>query len=161
MWYGTEHGTQAPGQTLELASGSCRDLAMLMIAGLRSLGIAARFVSGYLNTAARDEDDGLGGNTHAWVQAYIPGPGWCDFDPSSGIVGNRDLLRVAVARAPHEALPLQGTWFGAASDHLAMKVAVRVKAAEHWPEDRLRFLAIPEEPPRLPRSSIFADRSKP
>ena len=70
-----------------------------------------------------------GGNTHAWVQVYVPGPGWVDFDPSGGIVGNQNLVRVAVAHHPREAIPLQGTWYGNASDHLAMKVAVKVKAA--------------------------------
>jgi transglutaminase-like putative cysteine protease len=124
-----EKGTLDPIQTLKLASGSCRDLAMLMIAALRSLGIAARFVSGYLHLADDDDDQLTGGNTHAWVQAYIPGPGWVDFDPSSGMVGNQNLVRVAVAPKPHEAIPLQGTWVGSASDHLAMKVAVKVTAA--------------------------------
>jgi transglutaminase-like putative cysteine protease len=74
-----EKGTLDPIETLKLASGSCRDLAMLMIAALRSLGIAARFVSGYLHLADDDDDCFTGGNTHAWVQAYIPGPGWVDF----------------------------------------------------------------------------------
>ena len=121
-----QKGTQDPAQTLKLASGSCRDLAVLMIAALRSLGIAARFVSGYLHLADDDDDSLTGGNTHAWVQAYVPGPGWVDFDPSSGMVGNREPVRVAVVDEPHEAIPLQGTWIGSASDHLAMKVAVKV-----------------------------------
>ena len=128
-----EKGVQDPLQTLNLGSGSCRDLAMLMIAVLRSRGIAARFVSGYVHLAeeADDDDDDCdaGGNTHAWLQAYVPGPGWIDFDPSGGIVGNRNLVRVAVAHDPREAIPLQGTWFGNATDHRAMKVAVKVKAA--------------------------------
>jgi transglutaminase-like putative cysteine protease len=123
-----EKGIQDPAQTLQLMSGSCRDLAMLMIAALRSLGIAARFVSGYLHLADDGDDLVTGGNTHAWVQVYVPGPGWVDFDPSSGMVGNRDLVRVAVAHEPREAIPLQGTWIGTASDHLAMKVAVKVAA---------------------------------
>jgi len=125
--HGARHqkGTRDPDQTLTLRSGSCRDLAVLMIAGLRSLGFAARFVSGYLHLP--DDDDRLtGGNTHAWVQAYVPGPGWVDFDPSSGRVGNQNLVRVAVVHAPREAIPLHGTWIGKASDHLAMKVAVKV-----------------------------------
>ncbi len=123
-----EKGTQDPIRTLKLASGSCRDLAVLMIAALRSLGIAARFVSGYLHLAD-DGDRVAGGNTHAWVQVHVPGPGWVDFDPSSGMVGNQNLVRVAVVLEPREAIPLQGTWIGTASDHLAMKVAVKVTAA--------------------------------
>jgi len=124
-----EHGTQGPMRTLRLGSGSCRDLAVLMIAALRSLGIAARFVSGYLNLGDDSDDRVTGGNTHAWVQAYLPGPGWVDFDPSRGMVGNENLVRVAVVHHPREAIPLQGIWFGNASDHLAMKVAVKVSAA--------------------------------
>jgi len=126
-----EKGIQDPVRTLKLASGSCRDLAVLMIAALRSLGIAARFVSGYLHLADDDDDDDrvTGGNTHAWVQVYVPGPGWVDFDPSSGMVGNQNLVRVAVVHEPREAIPLQGTWNGTASDHLAVKVAVKVTAA--------------------------------
>ena len=121
-----EKGIQAPAWTLKLGSGSCRDLAVLMIAALRARGIAARFVSGYLHLADDSDDDTSGGNTHAWVQVYVPGPGWVDFDPSGGIVGNKNLIRVAVAHDPREVIPLQGTWFGTAADHLAMKVAVKV-----------------------------------
>jgi transglutaminase-like putative cysteine protease len=101
---------------------------MFMIALLRSRGIVARFVSGYLYLPDDDEDN-PGGNTHAWVQVYVPGLGWVDFDPSGSGVGNENLIRVAVARHPSEAIPLQGTWFGKAADHLAMKVGVKVKAA--------------------------------
>jgi transglutaminase-like putative cysteine protease len=125
-----EKGIQAPARTLELGSGSCRDLAVLMIAALRARGIAARFVSGYLHLAEDDDDCAAGGNTHAWVQVYVPGPGWVDFDPSGGTVGNKNLVRVAVAHHPRAAIPLQGTWFGAAADHLAMKVAVKVTTAK-------------------------------
>jgi transglutaminase-like putative cysteine protease len=125
-----EKGIRDPIRTLTLASGSCRDLAVLMIAALRSLGIAARFVSGYLHLGNDDDEHVTGGNTHAWVQAYVPGPGWVDFDPSSGMVGNQNLVRVAVVHEPHDAIPLQGTWTGTASDHLAMKVAVKVTAAD-------------------------------
>ena len=128
--HGARHqkGTQDPALTLRLAGGSCRDLAALMIAALRSLGFAARFVSGYLNVA--DASESLtGGNTHAWVQVYVPGPGWVDFDPSSGMIGNLNLVRVAVVNAPDEAIPLQGSWIGVASDHLAMNVAVKVAAS--------------------------------
>jgi len=125
-----EKGIQPPVCTLNLGSGSCRDLAVFMIAALRARGIAARFVSGYLHLADDDDDDcAAGGNTHAWVQVYVPGPGWVDFDPSGGVVGNEKLIRVAVAHHPREAIPLQGTWFGTAADYLAMKVAVKVTTA--------------------------------
>lgn len=71
----------------------------------------------------------MGGNTHAWVQVYVPGSGWVDFDPLTGMIGNRNLVRVAVVREPREAIPLQGTWIGTALDHLAMNVAVKVTTA--------------------------------
>ena len=117
-----------PGRS-KVGSGSCRDLAVLMIAALRTRGIAARFVSGYLHLPDDDDDGAVGGNTHAWVQVYVPGPGWVDFDPSGGVVGNKNLIRVAVAPDAREAIPLQGTWFGTAADHRAMKVAVKVTTA--------------------------------
>ena len=110
-----------------LGSGSCRDLAMLMIEAVRSLGMAARFVSGYLHVH-NDDNAGYirGGNTHAWAQVYLPGPGWVDFDPSNGIIGNRDLVRVAVVRDPRQAIPLHGTWTGNPTDYLGMNVRVAV-----------------------------------
>ncbi len=126
-----EKGIQTPLETLELKSGSCRDLAVLMIEAVRSLGMAARFVSGYLHVPhQRDEYRVGGGNTHAWAQVYIPGPGWVDFDPSNGIVGNRDLVRVAVVRDPRQAMPLHGTWIGLRSDFIGMSVEVDVTAEE-------------------------------
>lgn len=125
-----QHGIQTPEQTLKLASGSCRDHALLMIAALRHLGFAARFVSGYLYLADADtEAEPDGGNTHAWVQAYVPGPGWVDFDPASGTVGNQNLVRIAVVDDPRHAIPLQGSYFGHSADQIAMRVAVRVAAA--------------------------------
>jgi transglutaminase-like putative cysteine protease len=123
-----EKGIQDPLLTLKIRSGSCRDLAMLMIEAARALGIAARFVSGYLHVPDHDDRKAGGGNTHAWAQVYLPGPGWVDFDPSSGIVGNRDLVRVAVVRDPRHAIPLHGTWTGRPSDHLGMTVEVNVTA---------------------------------
>jgi transglutaminase-like putative cysteine protease len=126
----TEPGVQEPGLTLRLGRGSCRDLALLMIEGARALGFAARFVSGYLYVPARDDSDIRGGGaTHAWCQVYLPGAGWVDFDPTNGVVGNRDLIRVAVARDPRQAMPLTGTWYGRADASLGMSVEVIVRGA--------------------------------
>jgi transglutaminase-like putative cysteine protease len=127
-----EEGIQKPTESITLNSGSCRDLAVLMIAALRSRGIAARFVSGYMHLSDGEHDDQVisGGNTHAWLQAYIPGPGWMDFDPSTGTMGNENLVRVAAVAHPHDAVPLQGSWYGHALDYLAMTVAVRINLVD-------------------------------
>lgn len=125
-----EHGTQHPLDTLSSGSGTCRDFALFMIEALRRLGIAARFVSGYIFIPG-DEAHGYvgGGSTHAWVRAYLPGAGWVEFDPTNGIVGNRDLIRVAVARDPHQAIPIHGTYIGPADAHLGMNVTIHVVSA--------------------------------
>jgi transglutaminase-like putative cysteine protease len=121
------HGTQPPLITLQSRRGSCRDFALLMMEAVRSLGFAARFVTGYIYVEGRDGSSNLGGgSTHAWCQVYLPGAGWVEFDPTNGIVGNRDLIRVAVARDPRQAIPLSGSFYGRASDDLGMTVQVNV-----------------------------------
>jgi transglutaminase-like putative cysteine protease len=106
-----EKGVNHPADTLRQLSGSCRDFAVLMMEAVRSLGLAARFVSGYIFVPDCDATQG-GGATHAWLQIYLPGAGWVDFDPTNSIVGNRHLIRVAVAWDHQQALPLWGTWTG-------------------------------------------------
>lgn len=124
----TDGGTYAPLTTLHLGRGSCRDLALLMIEAVRSLGLAARFVSGYIYVPDRDGPTRLGGgSTHAWCQVYLPGAGWVELDPTNGIIGNNDLIRVAVARDPAQAIPLTGTYFGNGADELGMSVEVQVR----------------------------------
>jgi transglutaminase-like putative cysteine protease len=126
----SEGGTYPPLTTLRLGRGSCRDLALLMIEAVRRLGLAARFVSGYIYVPERDEPGHLGGgSTHAWCQVYLPGAGWIELDPTNGIIGNRDLIRVAVARDPAQAIPLTGTFFGDPDDELEMSVEVQVTTA--------------------------------
>jgi transglutaminase-like putative cysteine protease len=123
----TERGVQTPADTLQRGSGSCRDFALLMIDAARSLGLAARFVSGYIFVPDAEPSGTLGGGaTHAWLQIYLPGAGWVDFDPTNRIIGNRNLIRVAVAWDPAQALPLWGTFTGRASSFLGMEVAVSV-----------------------------------
>jgi transglutaminase-like putative cysteine protease len=122
-----ESGIQDPIRTLKLASGSCRDFAVLMMEAVRSLGLAARFVSGYLIVPETRRGSRVGGGaTHAWMEVYLPGAGWVEFDPTNGIVGSADLIRVAVVRDPRQAVPVSGTWTGFPSDHLGMTVEVEV-----------------------------------
>ena len=126
-----EHGTQHPLDTLQTRSGTCRDYALFMIEALRRLGIAARFVSGYLFIPG-DRAQGYvgGGSTHAWVQVYLPSAGWIEFDPTNGIVGTRDLVRVAVARDPRQAIPLHGTYLGSADAFVGMDVSINVVSVD-------------------------------
>jgi transglutaminase-like putative cysteine protease len=122
-----EQGTQHPLDTLQTGSGTCRDFALLMIEALRRLGIAARFVSGYLFVPEdRAHRYAGGGSTHAWVQVYLPSAGWIEFDPTNGIVGTRDLIRVAVAREPRQAIPLHGTYLGPADAFIGMEISINV-----------------------------------
>lgn len=121
----TEKGVQAPEETLRKRKGSCRDFAVLMMEASRSLGVASRFVSGYIYTPSTSGLAG-GGATHAWLQAFLPGAGWIDFDPTNSIIGNRNLIRVAVAWAPENVLPLWGTYSGPAEAFLEMDVSVQV-----------------------------------
>jgi transglutaminase-like putative cysteine protease len=126
--YGTRlsGAPQAPLETLALGTGSCRDFAMLMIEAVRSLGLAARFVSGYVYSSSAKAGRAGGGHTHAWVRVFLPSCGWTEFDPTNGIVGNADLVRVAVARDPRQAVPLHGSWAGLPTDYLGMDVEVEV-----------------------------------
>ena len=122
-----ESGTQPPLMTLQLRQGTCRDFALFMMEAVRSVGFAARFVTGYVYVPSRDSSTILGGgSTHAWCQVYLPGAGWVEFDPTNGIVGNRDLIRVAVARHPRQAIPLSGSYSGSASNYRGMTVQVNV-----------------------------------
>jgi transglutaminase-like putative cysteine protease len=129
----TQKGVQNPTETLQTRSGSCRDFAVLMMEAARSLGLAARFVSGYIFVSGTSEEAVTGGGaTHAWMQVYLPGAGWIDFDPTNSIIGNRNLIRVAVAWDHTHVLPLWGTFIGKAASFLGMDVSVSV--TEELPE---------------------------
>jgi transglutaminase-like putative cysteine protease len=133
-----EQGTQHPLDTLQLKSGTCRDYALFMIEALRRLGIAARFVSGYLFIPG-DSKHGYvgGGSTHAWVQVYLPSAGWIEFDPTNGIIGTRDLVRVAVARDPRQAVPLHGFYLGSADAFIGMDVNINVVSVGEQEEEKV------------------------
>ena len=118
-------GTREPVETLARGAGACRDFALLLAECARSLGLAARFVTGYLHDAFAQARGGAA--THAWTEVYVPGPGWIEFDPTNGLVGGDRLVRVAVARTPEGAVPIGGSYIGAANDFLGMIVDVRVE----------------------------------
>jgi transglutaminase-like putative cysteine protease len=125
-----EEGVQTPIETLERASGTCRDFALLMMEAVRTLGMAAHFVTGYLyDPGQAGRPDGLrgAGATHAWSLVYLPGAGWVEFDPTNGLVGGANLIRVGIARDPSQAIPVQGTYFGATEDFIDMTVEVGVE----------------------------------
>ena len=114
-------GVQSPSETLALGMGSCRDFATLFMEAARHLGLAARFVSGYLYAPA---DDGRSGATHAWAEVYLPGAGWKGFDPTSGELAGSRHIAVAVARRPEVVSPVTGAFFGAPGADLSVGVWV-------------------------------------
>jgi transglutaminase-like putative cysteine protease len=102
-----------------------------MMEAVRSLGFAARFVSGYLyDEKLIGAESGVvgGGATHAWVQVFLPGAGWIEFDPTNALAGGHNLIRVAVARDAAQAAPLSGSYHGRPADFLEMSVEVVVRA---------------------------------
>ena len=128
-----EPGVQSPVETLTRNAGTCRDYALFMMEAVRSVGLATRFVSGYLYDpsidGAQTEVQGAGA-THAWVQVYLPGAGWIEFDPTNGTYGGHNLVPIAVAREPAQAIPVAGTYDGQAEDFIEMSVEVSVRAVQ-------------------------------
>ncbi len=116
-----EKGVQTPATTLSLGTGSCRDVATLMMEILRHLGIAARFASGYLDCEATRA---ARGSTHAWTEAYFPQLGWRGFDPTTGKrCGHRHIV-TGTSNHPRGVMPVSGRYFGPAGAFQRMEVQV-------------------------------------
>lgn len=105
-----EEGVQSPVETLRKQSGACRDLAWLMVEGLRRLGYAALFATGYIHSPGAQIRGA--GATHAWCEVFLPDLGWLEFDPTNGLAELADLIRVAATRTPAQALPVSGAIIG-------------------------------------------------
>jgi len=122
-----EAGIQPPAQTLQLQTGSCRDFALLFMEAARHMGLAARYVSGYLCSADDADADIAANATHAWTEIYLPGAGWKGFDPTSGILAAGLHVRVASTRNPLQATPIRGSYLGDASIFQGLDVIVNAK----------------------------------
>jgi transglutaminase-like putative cysteine protease len=119
-----EPGVQSPMTTLQLGTGSCRDMATLGIEAIRSIGVAARFVSGYLNSLASLAGHG---STHAWLEAYLPDCGWCGFDATSGKATSRNQIPLGVSSHPRGVMPISGRFDRSTGSSLGMSVKLSIQ----------------------------------
>lgn len=122
-----DEGTQTPMETLDRGWGSCRDLAVLLMEAVRHLGFGARIVSGYHAGSIPGLPVGTPGSTHAWVEIFVPGPGWIAFDPTNRTVGDGELVPVARARSIHQVVPVAGSFTGVPDDFLGLEASVTVR----------------------------------
>ena len=129
-----EEGIQSPEETIRLGSGSCRDMAMLLMCGIRELGLATRFVSGYLYDPPNEDGHVFNravGSMHAWIEVYVPGAGWKGFDPTNGILANGMFLPTAVSAIPSRIDPIQGAYYSQQSVASSLEVELTLEEPCH------------------------------
>ncbi|MGH8093833.1 MAG: transglutaminase family protein [Chthoniobacterales bacterium] len=102
---------RSPLETLRAGRGACRDVALLLAAILRQLGLAARLTSGYLREGEESESLRAEGSLHAWTEVYLPGAGWLGMDATNGIFSNHDFIAAAVGIAPADITPINGSYY--------------------------------------------------
>ena len=112
-------------EALRTRQGVCQDFAHIMIALVRQLQVPCRYVSGYLfHGEDGNEDRSPEGASHAWVEAFLPGPGWVAFDPTNNLVGSERHIRVAIGRDYADVPPTRGVYKGEAQSELSVVVIV-------------------------------------
>lgn len=122
------------GEVLDLKRGVCQDYAHLMLSALRSLGMPARYVSGYVLNLAVDGKRLTGADaSHAWVAAHCPGLGWVAFDPTNGKLAGQEFITLGWGREYLDVAPLRGVVLGAGSHQLSVAVKVTPVAAGTTP----------------------------
>ena len=117
-------GVQSPSQTLAIRTGSCRDMAVLMMDAARLLGLAARFASGYLDCPAAEAGRAA---MHAWTEVYLPVLGWRGFDPTIGEPCSLKHIVVGVSHHPRGVMPISGMFSGDAADYIEMHAPVKLE----------------------------------
>ena len=120
----TEKGVQTPAHTLSNASGSCRDMATLLMDAARVLGVASRFASGYVHGTASQAGRA---STHAWTECYLPALGWRGFDPTSGKPTGLRHVATGVSQHPRGVMPVSGSFTGAPRAFLGLDVEVETR----------------------------------
>ena len=123
-------GVQTPTETLAMRSGSCRDMATLMLEALRAIGLPARFASGYLDCAASEAGRA---STHAWAEAYLPEIGWTGYDPTLGEATSGSHVVTGVSNHPRGVMPISGTFFDQQGSYLGMTVTVQTERLAEAP----------------------------
>lgn len=106
-----EGPARTPRETLHEGRGACRDVAVLLAAVLRQLGLAARLTSGYLREAEGAEPRRAEGSLHAWMEVYLPGAGWVGMDATNGIFANHNFIAAAVGIEPADVTPIDGSYY--------------------------------------------------